>query len=187
MLVVIHPYSYTIKGGILTYFLTFVNDILVTSNDSTSISQLLERLSSTFAIKDLGPLAYFLGIEATQHPNGLLLSQSGYILHLLQHAGMSDRKPIKTPMPTSLPKSSSHPLTDSTAYHSLVGGFQYLMLTHSDIYFVVNHVCQFMYAPTDEHWKLVKHILCYLKDTHTHGLFNQHTNSHHLQAFSDAD
>lgn len=47
------------------YVLVYVDDILVTSNHPPSISHLISTLKSKFALKDLGPLHYFLGVEAS--------------------------------------------------------------------------------------------------------------------------
>jgi histone deacetylase 1/2 len=60
--------------------------------------------------------------------------------------------------------------SDATQYRSLVGALQYLTLTRPDISFPVNKVCQFLYAPTTEHWSVVKRILRYLKHTLKLGL-----------------
>ena len=38
----------------------------------------MSHLSSKFAMKDLGPLSYFLGIVVTRHASGLFLSQKKY-------------------------------------------------------------------------------------------------------------
>jgi histone deacetylase 1/2 len=53
---------------------------------------------------------------------------------------------------------------DSTKYHSVVGGLQYLTLTRHDISFPVKKVCQFLHAPTTVDWTIVKRILRYVKD-----------------------
>lgn len=42
----------------------------------------------------------------------------------------------------------------------MVGCLQHLSLTHLDLAFVVNQVCQFMHMPTTLHWQAVKCILC---------------------------
>jgi hypothetical protein len=54
-------------------------------------------------------------------------------------------------------------LEDATRYHSIVGALQYLTLTHPDISFAVNKVCQYLHSPTMVHWIAVKRILCFLK------------------------
>ncbi|GKD16495.1 tocopherol cyclase [Tanacetum coccineum] len=45
-----------------------------------TIENIVCQLESAFALKDLGPLNYFLGIEIVSHVSGILLSQKKYIL-----------------------------------------------------------------------------------------------------------
>ena len=60
---------------------------------------MVTQLRSAFAVKDLGALHYFLGIEVRRTPSrGLLLTQKKYALELLQHAGMLRCNPASTPM-----------------------------------------------------------------------------------------
>lgn len=70
-------------NGFVVYTLIYVDDILITDNSSSYICQLILSLGREFAIKDLGRLHYFLGIEAHTQSNSLLLSQKKYILDLL--------------------------------------------------------------------------------------------------------
>jgi histone deacetylase 1/2 len=76
---------------------------------------------------------------------------------------------------------------DATRYRSVVGGLQYLTLTHPDISFAVNKVCQYLHAPRDPHWVAVKRILRFVKLTIGHGLLLRRTPHTLLSAFSDAD
>jgi histone deacetylase 1/2 len=66
------------KEGITIFLLIYVDDIIVTSSSNYAISALLQDLNKNFAIKDLGDLHYFLGIEVTKRQNGLLLTQEQY-------------------------------------------------------------------------------------------------------------
>jgi hypothetical protein len=50
----------------------------------------MSHLSAEFAMKDLGPLSYFLGIAVTRSSDGLFLSQSRYATDILQRAKMQD-------------------------------------------------------------------------------------------------
>ncbi|GJV60882.1 retrovirus-related pol polyprotein from transposon TNT 1-94 [Tanacetum coccineum] len=59
-------------------------------NNKGIINNIICQLRSAFALKDLGPLNYFLGIEIVPHVFGILLSQKKYILELLQSAGLSN-------------------------------------------------------------------------------------------------
>jgi hypothetical protein len=44
------------------FLLVYVDDIIIASSSSKATSQLLQALKDDFALKDLGPLHYFLGI-----------------------------------------------------------------------------------------------------------------------------
>lgn len=56
------------------YLLVYVDDILITGSDSKEIAALVSSLHNTFALKDLGELNYFLGIQVTKTTAGLHLS-----------------------------------------------------------------------------------------------------------------
>ena len=60
------------------FLLVYVDDILITGEDSNSIQQLMNDLNIQFALKTLGPVNYFLGFEVIQSPSGLHLSQTKY-------------------------------------------------------------------------------------------------------------
>jgi hypothetical protein len=55
-------------------------------------------LISNFAIKDLGCLNFFLGIEVLCNAQCALLSQKHYILDLLKRNHMLDAKLVRSPM-----------------------------------------------------------------------------------------
>jgi hypothetical protein len=169
--------------------LILVDDIIVTGLDPTAISNLILSLQLDFALKDLRPLHYFLGVEALTNPQGLFLTQRKYILDLLKCANMLGAKPINSLMSTfaSLSAFTSVPFSDPSLYRSIVGSLQYLSLTQSDVSFAVNKVCQFMHRPTIDHWSAVKGLLHYLKHTLSHGLILHYQSSHLLHAFSDLD
>jgi hypothetical protein len=62
------------KPVVAIYVLIHVNDIIVTSSSDDAITALLHDLRADFALKDLGPLHYFLGIEVKKIHNGLCLT-----------------------------------------------------------------------------------------------------------------
>lgn len=59
----------------LIYLLLYVDDIIITENNSNTIQKLVDHIHATFAIKDLGRLNYFLGLEVSYTNRGLVLSQ----------------------------------------------------------------------------------------------------------------
>ena len=58
----------------IIYLLLYVDDIIVTSNDSAQIHNLIIALGMVFELKDLGPFNYFLGIQITKTSHGLTLT-----------------------------------------------------------------------------------------------------------------
>lgn len=108
-------------------------------------AHLLKELKSEFALKDLGNLNYFLGIQVNEVADGILMSQEKYASDFLKRVGMETCKPIPTPLALSdkLSGSMGEPLgtEDATNYRSIVGAPQYLTLTRPDLTFSVNKVC----------------------------------------------
>jgi hypothetical protein len=171
--------------------LIYVDDIIIISSSTSATERLLHQLGNDFAVKNLGRLSYFLGIEVQHTPQGMILTQQKYIHDLLTRTNMLASKGMATPMaPTDklvLNDGTPQSPEDCTKYRSVVGALQYLSLTRADISFSVNRVCQFMSSPTSSHWAAVKCILRYLHETLDMGLCFTKSGSLLLSAFSDAD
>jgi hypothetical protein len=149
--------------------LVYIDDIIVTGSCDKTISTLLKELRSEFALKELGDLHFFLGIEVNQTSDGIFLSQEKYALDLLQRVGMKNCKPSPTSLSSSekLSAFKGEPLTaeDCTRHRSIVGGLEYLTITRPNISFSVNKICQYLHAPTTAHWLAAKRILRFVKGT----------------------
>lgn len=92
------------KNNDLILLLLYVDDMVLTGNNSKALDSLLEELNKQFRMKDLGQISYFLGIHAQFHTAGLFLSQQKYAEDLLSAASMRDCAPISTPLPLQLHK-----------------------------------------------------------------------------------
>jgi Reverse transcriptase (RNA-dependent DNA polymerase) len=169
--------------------LIYVDDIIVTGDSRDLIQRFICSLQNNFALKDLGDLYFFLGIEVLPTAPGLHLSQTKYINDVLHRSRMHDANPCPSPMVPniSLSRFDGDPFEDPHLYRSIVGALQYATLTRPDISFAVNKVSQFMHSPTLVHWGAVKRILRYLKGTIHHGITLQPISSFDLHAYSDAD
>lgn len=80
----------------------YVDDIILTGNDLSSIQILKQFLDATFSIKDLGFLHYFLGIEVNKIRYGIFLTQHKFTKDLLEASGIVNWKPVATPLPLHL-------------------------------------------------------------------------------------
>jgi hypothetical protein len=140
-----------------TLLLLYVDDMLITGDNSEHISHVKQHLSKEFQMSDLGPLSYFLGIEVQQTQKGFYLSQSKYIQDLLDRSGLTDTCIVATPMDIHLklrPKDGT-PLADPTRYRHIVGSLVYLTITRPDIAHVVHMLSQFVSTPPSGAVKVV--------------------------------
>lgn len=176
------------QGSVIVYLLLYVDDIIITGSDSTVVSTIISQLSTTFEVKDLGPLRYFLGLQIDYKNAGFFVHQSKYITDLLTKFKMSDCKAASTPIAISpvLSTSCSDSLADPTPYRSLVSALQYATFNRPDITFAVNRVCQFMHNPSSAHLVVAKRILRYLKGSLDKGVLFQ-LGPLTLTTFTDAD
>jgi hypothetical protein len=177
------------NGKQAAYLLVYVDDIILTASTTTILHHVVDQLRQAFAIKDLGELHFFLGVQVRRDSAGFHLNQAQYTEDILERAGMANCKPATTPVEVK-PKLSGNDgaaATDGTFYRSITGALQYLTLSRPDIAYGVNQACLHMHAPQDVHWNLVKRILRYLRGTITHGITISATPSTTLKAYSDAD
>nr|XP_020160967.2 uncharacterized mitochondrial protein AtMg00810-like [Aegilops tauschii subsp. strangulata] len=167
------------SGADTAYLLLYVDDIILTASAPDLLQRLTARLRDEFALKDMGALHYFLGIEVIRRADGFFLHQQKYAHELLERAGMLNCKPAPTPVDTKAKVSALEGslASDGAFYRSIVGALQYLTLSRPDL----------QYAPRDSHWTLVKRILRYIRGTMSLGLTLTASASTDLVAYSDAD
>nr|GEU88102.1 ribonuclease H-like domain-containing protein [Tanacetum cinerariifolium] len=148
-----------VNNAFLYALLVYVDDIIITGNNSSEIEKLKAFLNTKFRIKDLGRLKYFLGIEVIDTKNGLCLSQRKYCLDLLTEFGLLACKPSATPLEQNLsmtnePTVSDLVLDNVTEYQKLIGKLIYLTHTRPDISYSVHCLSQFMHKPLKSHLKI---------------------------------
>jgi hypothetical protein len=175
--------------GKVTALIIYVDDMIITGDDSEEISRLQQQLGTEFEMKNLGGLKYFLGIEVARSNQGIFLSQRKYILDLLSEVGLLECKPAETPIVQNH-KLGEHPdqvPTNKERYQRLVGKLIYLSHTRPDIAYAVSVVSQFMHNPSDEHMDAVIRILQYLKSSPGKGLMFSKNDHLKVEGYMDAD
>ncbi|CAN1770862.1 Retrovirus-related Pol polyprotein from transposon TNT 1-94 [Linum perenne] len=174
--------------GKLSILIVYVDDIIITGDDSEEITALKGQLAREFEIKDLGSLKYFLGIEVTRSNQGIVISQRKYVLDLLKDTKMTNCRPVDTPMEQNrkLSQSKDIALVDKGNYQRLVGRLIYLAHTRPDITFAVGVVSQHMHAPNEEHMEMVTRILRYLKGSPGKGIQFKRTTCRDITVYTDA-
>ncbi|KAJ9541276.1 hypothetical protein OSB04_027782 [Centaurea solstitialis] len=178
------------QGQHTAYLLLYVDDIILVTSSDALRQTFMKLLAAEFAMKDLGPLSYFLGISVTGHNDSLFLSQQKYASEILERAGMTSCHASSTPVDTKskLSSTSGTLLADGrTHYRQLAGALQYLTFTRPDISYAVQQVCMHMHSPRSSHMNALKRILRYIKGTLSHGLYLHRLPVKYLLSYTDAD
>ncbi|GJV36214.1 ribonuclease H-like domain-containing protein [Tanacetum coccineum] len=124
-------------GPDTAYLLLYVDDIILTASSTSLLQRIISLLHAEFAMTDLGPLNYFLGISATRTTSGIFLT------------------PIDTEKKLG-PEGS--PITDPTLYRSLAGSLQDLTFTRPDLSYALQQLCLYMHDPREPHLNAMKRV-----------------------------
>ncbi|CAA6673584.1 unnamed protein product [Spirodela intermedia] len=149
----------------MTILIVYVDDILITGDDTNEIQNLSKNLSQEFDIKSLGRLRYFLGIEVAHSKEGILISQHKYTVDLLQETGRLACKPTVTPVDINvkLGAGGDSPPFNKESFQRLIGKLIYLNHTRPDVAYAVSSLSQFMNDPREIHLQAAYRIVEYLK------------------------
>lgn len=135
----------------------YVDDLIISGNDSAALTVFKKYLGTCFHMKDLGVLKYFLRIEVARNSEGIFLCQRKYTLDIISEASLLGAKPASFPLEQhhQLARSTSPLLSDVEQYRCLVGRLIYLAFTRPDIAYAVHILSQFLHEPRCDHWEAV--------------------------------
>jgi hypothetical protein len=159
-------------GDDMAYLLVYVDDIVLTASSTTLLHHVIGKLKSTFAMKDLSPFHFFLGIQVQRSKDDFHLHQGSYAIDILECAGMTTCKPASTLIDTK-PKVSAtegQPAADAAFYRNIVG-----CSSVPDTDKTRPHIRREPSMPSyahvrTAHQSLVKRILRYVRGTTNHGI-----------------
>lgn len=177
------------KGSRKAYLLLYVDDIILTASDDQFLQQIVTKLQTEFPMSDSGKLHFFLGVKAEFVKDVIFLSQQAYTVDIIARAGMTDCKPIATPVDlnSKLEAEEGDRVPDPTQYRRPAGALQYLTFTRPDIAYAVHQICLYMHDPRVPHLHALKRIIRYLQGTKAFGLQLLKGSISQLTAYSDAD
>jgi hypothetical protein len=89
-----------VSGSVIVFLVLYVDDILLIRNDIPMIEAIKSSLRKSFLMKDLGEVAYILGIKIYRDRSKMLivLSEDAYIDKILNRFNMQDSKKGFLPM-----------------------------------------------------------------------------------------
>nr|GFB28572.1 retrotransposon protein, putative, Ty1-copia subclass [Tanacetum cinerariifolium] len=164
------------SGSNITFLILYVDDILLMGNGIPMLQSVKTYIGKCFAMKDLGKVAYILGIRIYQDRSKRLigLCQSAYIEKILKRYCMENSKRGSIPMQKKLKLSKSQGAStpaemkhmQNVPYALAVGFIMYAVrCTRPDVAFAQNITSRFQQNPGDIYWTTVKNILKYLRNT----------------------
>nr|GEW23108.1 retrotransposon protein, putative, Ty1-copia subclass [Tanacetum cinerariifolium] len=143
--------------------------------------------SSKFQMSMMGQMSFFLGLQVSQSPEGILINQSKFALEILKKFGMDSCDPVDTPMVDRL-KLDKDPLEIPVdQFRSMVGSLMYLTASRPDLVFVVCMCARYQASPTKKHLEALKRVFWYLRGTINWGLWYPKDTAMALTAYADAD
>ena len=171
----------------------YVDDIQIFGEKgSKQILDLKRELHKKYAMTDLGPCSYYLGMEIQRNRTNRIvrISQASYLKKVLARFGMAKCASTPTPM---VPSSELYEETILQAhskavkeYQSMIGSMMYPMIqTRPDICHAVTILSRYNQNPNEKHIAAAKRVLRYLRGTLDYGV--TYGTSSDLVGYTDAD
>lgn len=111
---------------------------MVTGSDQGAVQKVIDAMRKEFALRELGDLSYFLGIQVKRSEEALHMSQQKYLVNLLKSCKWDNLRPSSTPMLAQQDLVSEEEIPESSEYRRILGSFQYLTLTQPGIQYEGN-------------------------------------------------
>ena len=120
----------TESEGEILIVAVYVDDIILGGKSDIKMSEVKKELSQKFEMKDLGLLHHFLGVNISQdqHTGRIWIGQPMYTEKLLQKFGMTDSKPVSTPVnpDVKLIPCNNKGVYNQKMYQAAIGSLLYL-------------------------------------------------------------
>ncbi|CAI7897058.1 unnamed protein product [Closterium sp. NIES-54] len=174
--------------------LLYVDDLLLFSDSKDLIREVKQRLGAEFAMRDLGPVTYYLGmhVDRDRANRTIHLHQEKYVKGLVESFGMGDSKPVGTPLATGFScltgeEESTIDEAEVKRFHSLVGSLMYAAVsTRPDLTYAAGVLGRVVSNPHTEHMRAGGRVLRYLQGAPNLGLVYE-AGPIELKGYADSD
>lgn len=173
--------------------ITYVDDMLIISNSTSTIKDLYAFLSTYVTVTDLGDVQTFLGIDIVRDrpKKSIYLSQKSYTDKILAKYARKGGRNVDTPclIGQKLEHNTAEPDPSLTkTYQKELGSLMYLMTkTRPDLAYPIGLAARFMSNPNLGHHKALDRIWKYLENTRDLGLYFQSDKNPKIVGFCDSD
>ena len=102
-------------------------------------------METKFEISSMGPINFFLGLNAVRNGAGIFINKEAFTKNLLTKFGMNGGRKTRVPIEfrTKLKSSLDEPTADQALYRIMIGSLLYLTSSRPDIMFVVYYCSRY--------------------------------------------
>lgn len=131
----------------------------------------------------------FLGVEAIKEGDNLILTQRKFTIDLLVEFRCDTLSTVSSPLVfgLKLTPQMGQSLSDPKVYKRLIGKLNYLTHTRPDLSLFVQLLSQLMGNPHTTHMEAALHVVRYLKNNPSQGIFMISSANYQIQAFCDSE
>ena len=177
--------------------LIHIDNCILTGSSAKLIAEYKSKLNQCYALTDLGPVHWLLGIKITCNHLAwtISLAQRSYIDSILKCFSLTDAKAYAMPIvPGAVYSRGDSPANQAkdahmktVPYREAIGSLMYASITTwPDISFAVGMLSRFLDNPGRAHWESMKRIFRYLSGTRNFEL-TYGVEHHNLVGYTDAD
>jgi hypothetical protein len=169
------PCVYTRTGENQIAIVTvWVDDLLLFADSTESMEQMKNDICTEWETTDMGEPTKIVGIEISQSPGQISISQKQNIQKILEKQGLTNASPVQMPLDLNV-KIGLNPDGNegnrSNSYAQLLGELQFIAnATRPDIAFAVNRLASYTANPSMQHQTAIKSVLRYLSGTRTYSM-----------------
>ena len=157
------------------------DDMVVMSKKLTNVNWFKDQIKTFWEISDMADISWYLSFEVKCDRNARMISinQRRYIKSIAERYGLSDVKPVTTPMEPGLlldqhaeeGTERTHHIAVPIPYAEAIGSILWAgMVSRPDVMFAISVLVQFMHQLKETHWKALKRVIIYLHTTEEYSL-----------------
>nr|GEU76703.1 retrovirus-related Pol polyprotein from transposon TNT 1-94 [Tanacetum cinerariifolium] len=153
----VDPTLFTRKAGNdLLLVQIYVDDIIFAFTNNAMCNEFANQITTKFKMSMMGQMSFFLGLQISQSPRGILINQSKYAPDIVKKYSMLTSDSIDTPMveKSKLDEDLLGKPVDATLYRGMIGSFMYLTSSRPDLIYAVCLYARYQAKPTEK----AKHI-----------------------------
>jgi hypothetical protein len=173
----------------ISTYTVYVDDLLEGGNDKGERARMKTALEKEYQIRDLGRVSFFLGMSCKWDEfGGCKMSQTAYIIRILQRFRMADAAPAQAPYKKGYkPCEEDCPQTEEDQlkmnkipYQEAIGSLMYLVVcTRPELAYIVAALARYSHNPGKGHWTAAKVVFAYLVATSDLGLYFKYDPEEH--------